>query len=61
MKKSVYFFALAACLAFVSCNSSTDDNNTRAVEEKEDKAQKAAEQMEDAAEDHDTTAVEIQD
>ena len=60
MKKTACFFALISCLALFSCNSSTDNQNTRAVEEKEDQAAEAAGQMEDAAEAHDTTAVKIE-
>lgn len=57
MKRSLCFITLISCLALASCNSSAD-NNTEAVEEKEDRAAEAADEMEEAAEEQDTSAVQ---
>lgn len=57
MKRAFCLLSLVACFAMMSCNSSTD-NNTEAVEEKEDRAAEAADEMEEAAEEQDTSAVQ---
>lgn len=57
MKKSICFCALIGCLTIASCNSS-ESENTKAVEEKEDMAEEAADEMEDTAEEYDTSSVQ---
>ncbi len=59
MKRFFCFVFVATCFAFVSCNTS-DDNNTEVVEEREDRAAEAADEMEDAAEEYDTTSVQLE-
>lgn len=60
MKRTAFLSILIAGFALAACNTSTEDKNTREVEKKEDKAEEAAARMESAAEDRDTTAVQLE-
>jgi len=56
MKKALYTFTLAGLVGLASCSTPAEEGRDT-TEVREDQAQETAEDMEDAAEDADTSAI----
>ncbi|MCC9136422.1 hypothetical protein ACFSKU_06180 [Pontibacter silvestris] len=57
MKRTFLLMLTLAFCSFASCNSSTEERGGESEEELRDEAKRKAAEMEDAAEETDTTAV----
>jgi hypothetical protein len=59
MKKYLCFISIFICFTITACNTS-DENNTRVIEEREDNAAEAADDIQDIMEEYDTTSVKVE-